>query len=55
MIIIKKSKNGQFYFIVQASNGKTLATSETYTRKRNAIKGAWSILANIKRIKDQTK
>lgn len=40
MIHIKKSKSGEFFFIIKATNGKTLATSEMYTRKRNCVKGA---------------
>ena len=35
--IIHKSKDKQFYFTIVARNGKTLVTSETYTRKSNAI------------------
>lgn len=39
MIKIKKSKDGKFYFVVTATNGQVLATSETYTRKSNCKKG----------------
>jgi len=36
--IIKKSKDGQFYFVFLARNGKVIVTSEMYTQKHNAIK-----------------
>lgn len=39
MIIIKKARNGQYYFIVKARNGRVLVTSETYTRKSNCNTG----------------
>lgn len=38
MIIIKKARNKQWYFIVKARNGRTLVQSETYKRKRSALK-----------------
>ena len=31
---MKKSKNGKFYFIIVARNGRTLATSEMYNSKQ---------------------
>ena len=37
--VIKKDKKGQLYFIVVASNGKTLCTSESYTSLTNCKKG----------------
>jgi uncharacterized protein YegP (UPF0339 family) len=33
----KKTSNGQFRFNLVASNGQTVATSETYTRKQSAL------------------
>jgi uncharacterized protein YegP (UPF0339 family) len=36
---IKKSSNGQFYFTVEAANGKVLATSETYWNKGDCSHG----------------
>ena len=33
---IEKSKDGQFYFTIKASNGETLAHSETYYTKQYA-------------------
>ena len=41
---IKTATNGQYYFILVARNGKTLMTSETYTRK-------WSCRKTIRRIR----
>jgi uncharacterized protein YegP (UPF0339 family) len=34
---VKNTSNGQFSFNVAASNGQTVATSETYTRKASAL------------------
>jgi len=44
MIKIRKSKDGQYYFVVCSSNGKVLATSETYVSKRNAMRGVKAIV-----------
>lgn len=44
MIKFKKAKNGQHYFTVQAGNGKTLVTSETYKTRQGAMKGAKALL-----------
>jgi uncharacterized protein YegP (UPF0339 family) len=41
---IKKSSNGQWFFNVIASNGSTLATSETYWNKQDAKSAAQSII-----------
>lgn len=38
MIIINKSKNGQFYVTVKSRNGETLSQSETFKKKANAWK-----------------
>lgn len=43
MIHIKRAKNGQFYFIVKAKNGKTLVTSEQYKRKAGVMKAIASL------------
>jgi uncharacterized protein YegP (UPF0339 family) len=32
--VIKRSRNGQFYFEILGGNNRTLATSETYWNKR---------------------
>ena len=36
---LRKSKDGQFYFNVVASNDETVATSEMYPTKSNAERG----------------
>lgn len=40
---IFRSTNGQFYFRIVASNGQTLASSETYHNKQDAINAAYLI------------
>ena len=39
-IYIWDSANGQYYFTIVASNGKTLATSETYWNKSDCRSAA---------------
>jgi uncharacterized protein YegP (UPF0339 family) len=41
---LKKSKDKQFFFILKGMNGQILTTSETYTRRENAIKGIRRVL-----------
>ncbi|ENM5778137.1 YegP family protein [Vibrio mimicus] len=43
---LKKSTNGQFYFVLKASNGQVIVTSETYTSKQNALNGINSVKEN---------
>ncbi|GAA4089571.1 YegP family protein [Nonomuraea sp. NPDC050663] len=43
--VIKKASNG-FRFNLVATNGKIIATSESYTTKANALKGIESIRTN---------
>ncbi|EGR3965984.1 YegP family protein [Vibrio cholerae] len=43
---LKKSSNNQFYFVLKATNGQVIATSEMYTTKQNAINGIESVKAN---------
>ncbi|TMI67949.1 MAG: DUF1508 domain-containing protein [Bacteroidetes bacterium] len=43
MIVIKKSRNGQYYFIAKSRNGRTLVTSETYKRRDRCRNGATSL------------
>lgn len=56
---IKHTRNKQFYFTLQAANGKTIATGETYTTKRNCINAIHSIadsaLAASRNIIDTTR
>lgn len=35
-----RAADGQFYWRTEAANGEILATSETYTRRESAEKGA---------------
>jgi len=52
---IKESEDYQFYFILIADNGETVATSETYSAKHNAFKTANSIAAtDIFEVVDKT-
>ena len=44
--IIKPSKDGQFYFNLYATNGRVIATSETYTTLQNCKKGIESVKNN---------
>ena len=34
---IKRTRNGQFRFVLVASNGEKIAQSETYTTKQNCL------------------
>jgi uncharacterized protein len=54
--VLKKTSNGQFRFNLVASNGQTVATSETYTRKQSALDTIASIQKNAAaaNIDDQT-
>jgi uncharacterized protein YegP (UPF0339 family) len=40
MLRIKESKDGEFYFVIEGANGEVVATSETYTRRADAERGA---------------
>ena len=44
--IIKSSKDGQFYFNLYATNGRVIATSETYTTLQNCKKGVMSVISS---------
>ena len=51
---LKPAKNG-FRFNLKAGNGEIIATSETYTTKRSAVKGIESVRKNCAApIEDQT-
>ena len=41
--VVKKTSNNQYRFNLVASNGQTVATSETYTRKASALETIDSI------------
>lgn len=47
---LKKSNNTlltqQYYFVLKASNGQTIAQSEMYTTKEGALNGINSVKAN---------
>lgn len=44
--VLKKSSDGQFYFVLKAANGETIATSERYTTKSAATNGIESVRNN---------
>ena len=44
--VVKKSSNGQFRFNLVASNGQTVATSESYQQKKSALDTIASIQKN---------
>lgn len=56
MFGINKSSNGQYYFVLKAGNGKTIATSEMYTTKDSCKSGIQSVKDNAStaEIKDLT-
>jgi len=43
--VVKKTSNGQFRFNLVATNGQSIATSESYTRKQSALDTIKSIQA----------
>ncbi|PHM75212.1 YegP family protein [Xenorhabdus kozodoii] len=43
---LKKTKNGQFYFNLVATNGDIILSSEMYTTKASANKGIHSVQVN---------
>jgi uncharacterized protein YegP (UPF0339 family) len=42
--IIKRAVNKEWFFIITAKNGQTLATSETYKRRGGCLKAIKSIV-----------
>ncbi len=54
--VIKKTKNGQYVFVLKAANGEDIATSETYKSKSSAQAGIESVKANAPtaRVDDET-
>ena len=53
---IRKSSDGQFYYVLVASNGEDLAVSEMYASKQNAERGIEAAMraASDVDIKDET-
>lgn len=44
--VLKKAKNGQFFFNLQASNGQVILSSEMYEAKASALNGVESVRSN---------
>lgn len=44
--VLKKAKNGQFYFNLKAGNGETILSSEMYKAKASANNGIASVQKN---------
>jgi uncharacterized protein YegP (UPF0339 family) len=44
--VLMKNARGQYYFVLKASNGETIAQSETYGSKRAAQAGIESVKSN---------
>lgn len=49
VIEVKPSADGQFYFTGQAGNGEVVVTSELYTRKEDAERGARAVFPYVYR------
>jgi len=45
--IIRKTSNGQYWWVLKAPNGETLLTSETYTTKQNCQNGITSSKVSV--------
>jgi uncharacterized protein YegP (UPF0339 family) len=43
---VRRAKDGQFYFTLQAANNEPILTSETYKRKASALHGIGSVMEN---------
>jgi len=44
MFHLKKSTNGQFYFILKGDNHEPLMSSETYLQRQSALKGMQAVV-----------
>lgn len=44
--VLTKTANGQYHFVLKATNGQTIAQSETYSTKAAALAGIESVKAN---------
>ncbi len=53
---VRRSSDGQFYFVLQAENNEIIATSERYTRKESALNGIEAVkrVAQTAPINDRT-
>lgn len=51
-MIPKKSKDGQWFFTIRATNGKKIATSETYKTRAGCIKGIKAAIKAALLVKD---
>ena len=53
---LRKSKDGQFYFNLVASNGEPVARSERYTKKDDAKEGTGAVrrAASTTEVQDNT-
>lgn len=48
MVKIKKSDDGQFYFVVVGKNGEVMVTSQMYTRKDTCRESGRALIKLIK-------
>lgn len=53
--VVKRSRNNQFYFVIVANNGETIAASETYTQKHNALHAINLLSTHDFEVVDETK
>jgi uncharacterized protein YegP (UPF0339 family) len=44
--VLKKNASGNYYFVLKAGNGETIAQSETYNSKSSAKNGIESVKEN---------
>lgn len=44
--VITRAKSDEFYFVLKASNGKTILVSEMYTSLQSCEKGAFAVAEN---------
>lgn len=54
--VLKKNTKGQFHLVLKASNGETIATSETHSSKSGAMNGIASVQKNAAgaKVEDET-
>lgn len=44
--VLERNKAGEFYFILRAQNGETIAVSESYKTRQGALNGIRSVRFN---------